>query len=379
MHSDILIIGSGFAAYQLIKSFRRAGNEHSITVITADSGDEYNKPDLSHVFTKQQAASDLVTCSAADFSAQHQVELLVEHHVSHIDTAQKQVIANDKIFSFNKLVLATGANTFMPPIQGEGAKELITHNSLQEYAQFGELIQHASELAVIGGGLIGVELALDLAKIGKKVTIVEPNQALMQNLLPDYIALQLTKALKSQAIEVITGKFVKTIDLDGDMQLLQLSDGDKIRVDKAILCTGLKPNVTLAQQASITTKRGIVVDEMMQTSAQDVYAIGDCAQFDGEVRAFLQPIVVSAASLSKTLTGQPTKVVLPKMMVKVKTPDYPIQLAGVTSGDAVKGWDYQVRQSGIVAKALNEQEQMIGFVVTQDCTKQAFSLMREMV
>lgn len=136
--------------------------------------------------------------------------------------------------------------------------------------------------------------------------------------------------------------------------------------------------MSLAQQAGLTTNKGIVVDRFMQSSAKHIYAIGDCAEFNGEVRAYLQPIVISAMALAKTLSNQPTEVNLPQMMVKVKTPEYPIQLAGKTNDADVHHWHYQVGQDGISAKAFDNNDALIGFVVSGSQVTQAFSLFREL-
>lgn len=377
MHADILIIGSGFAAYQLVKTLRRMGNESVISVLTADKGDDYNKPDLSHAFSKRQTASDLVNLSASDFAKEYCVQLYTEYKVSKIDTQAKRVTANDLQFSYEKLVIATGASTFVPPISGDAKNHLFTFNSLGEFDRCAEQVSGADKVAVIGGGLIGSELAMDLASIGKDVTLIEPNEQLMANLLPEYIGLKLKKAISKLGVSAVTGKFVTELNhFDGKLKVT-FSDNSDLQVDQAILCTGLMPNTKLAEQAGLNTDRGIVVDEFLQTSAADVYALGDCAQLFGEVKAFLQPIVLSATSLAKTLSGIPTQVTLTSMMVKVKTPNYPIQLAGTTTGDAIYHWSIDDDINGIVAKAFDQNEQLIGFVVTGAHTKQAFTLLRE--
>ncbi|GAM58110.1 nitric oxide reductase FlRd-NAD(+) reductase [Vibrio ishigakensis] len=352
MSEPIVIIGSGFAAYQLIKTIRRSDADTAITVITADDGHDYNKPDLSHVFSKNQSVEDVITAKAEEFAQSQNLTLLANHVVSKVDTSVKQVVANDKAIAYSKLVLATGASAFVPPIEGANKEELLTLNSLKEFEQNRTKLADANRVMVIGGGVIGVEVALDLATAGKRVTLVEPNTQLMRAQLPEYIAFKLVQSLQDKSVRVITGKGVASISHKGSATSVGLSDGSWIEVDQVLVSAGLRPNVQLAIDEGIVVNRGICVDATMQTSAPDVYALGDCAEFEGMVRAYLQPTVISAVSLAKTLLGTPTPVKLPHAMVKVKTPSYPIQIGGRTDVDSVSRWNFDIFLRALLLRAL---------------------------
>ncbi|WP_025563587.1 NADH:flavorubredoxin reductase NorW [Psychromonas sp. SP041] len=389
MTLPIVIIGSGFAAYQLVKALRRQNNEIDICIITADSGDDYNKPDLSHVFSKKQSVADVINTTAAEFAEQYKVRLITKTRVNEIDGFNKFIIAGEHKISYSKLVLATGATPFIPAIKGNAAQRLLTLNSLQEFAACQEQITSAESVLVIGGGLIGVEIALDLANAGKQVTLVEPSPQLMSRQLPEYVALELQKNLVQHNIEIKTACTVSAIELEAALDindtttkhgqmLALLSNNDHLQVDQVIVCAGLKPNTQLADQSNIKTEHGICVDAHLQTSIKDIYSLGDCAQFEGLVRAYLQPILISANALAKTLLDAPSAVNLPNIMIKVKTPTYPIQIGGVTCSNEINRWIFDVQTEGIIAKAYNEQQKLIGFVVTAEKTAQAFPLLREL-
>lgn len=231
-------------------------------------------------------------------------------------------------------------------------------------------------MLLIGGGLIGVELALDLANSGKKVTLVEPNTTLMQNLLPEYVADKLTQVLKRNQVVVHTEVTVTELNEHKEIITAQLSDGGEIKADSVMVCAGLTPNVALADKSGIAVNRGICVNSQLQTSQPNIYALGDCAELDGQVRAYLQPTLMSATALAKTLLGSPSAVNLPSMMIKVKTPSYPIQVAGITDSKQVTRWNMDIDVTGIIAKAFDEKETLIGFVVTEQKVTQAFTLLR---
>ncbi|USD63379.1 NADH:flavorubredoxin reductase NorW [Vibrio sp. SCSIO 43140] len=375
---DIVIIGSGFAAYQLIKSVRRLDQDKTIAVITQDEGHEYNKPDLSHVFSKRQTASDLVVKTASEFASEFNVTLFAQSKVEDIEVYDRVVKTAVEKIQYHKLVLATGASPFIPPFTGNAETDVITHNSLYEYQQRQTRWNDAQSVLVIGGGLIGVELAMDLADSGKEVTLVEPANRLMTAQLPEFLEAKLRNAMEAKSINIYTGLCMDEVSHRSTEKLVKLSNGETLKVDEVTVCAGLRPNVQLATKAQLSVNRGIIVDEYLATSQPDIYALGDCAEIYGMVRAYLQPIVVSATALAKTLTSSPTKVLLPNMLTKVKTPAYPIQLSGVLTGEDVTRWSYDVSRSGIVAKSYNADDKLIGFVATEQRIQESFPLLREL-
>lgn len=383
--APIIIIGSGFAALQTIKMIRNSDTGLPITVITADQGVEYNKPSLSHVFSEKQCPSDLVTHTAEQLEQKHGVSMITNTRVTSLDTDEHMLITeHGERYSYSKLVLATGANTFVPPALAEHKASLLTMNSLQEFSQGHEKLQTANRVAVIGGGLIGVELALDLQSSGKQVTIVEPSPSLLASLLPRFIARELENALNDagvriktnlQAAEIVDNEANKTLWLESPTSAAN-EQKQSLEVDEVIVAAGLKPNIALAQQAGIVTQRGILVDEQLQTSAADVYAIGDCAEIEGQIRAYLQPAILSANVLAKQLLGQSSKLALPHMMTKVKTPKYPILFSGKFATDA--RWKASIKPTGIIARAFDDKDKMVGFVVTGEDSSSSFNLFREL-
>jgi nitric oxide reductase FlRd-NAD(+) reductase len=377
MSNPIVIIGSGFAAYQLVKNIRKHDSAQHIMVITADSGDDYAKPDLSHVFSKEQSADDLVKMHGDEFATQQGITLLKNSRVEAINAAEKSLLCNGEKFAYHKLVLATGANAFVPPTKGNGSGEIITLNSLKEYAQYQPRLAAAKSVLVIGAGLIGTEIAMDLASAGRKVIVTDLATRMLPSLLPDFISSQLYQTLSNHGV---------TVELDTQVTMLEdkeegievtLNNGNQYQVGCVISAVGLRPNIKLAADAGLTTGRGIVVDSQLQTSQPDIFALGDCAEIEGRVLPFLQPILLSSIALAKTLLGQPSSLKLPAMMIKVKTPLIPMQLSGnTTSADAT--WHVDTTDDGMTAKAINAQGSLMGFVVVGSHMNRAFPLLRQL-
>ncbi|WP_299805679.1 NADH:flavorubredoxin reductase NorW [uncultured Shewanella sp.] len=375
----IVIIGSGFAAYQLIKAIRRSDQTVKIQVFTADNGDDYNKPDLSHVVSKQQLASDLVRASGLEMAEQLNFELFANTYVDSIAPEQQQIMVAGKAYRYTKLVIATGAKAFVPPMSGNAIERIVTLNSLQEYQAAEQELALAKRVLVIGGGLIGTELSMDLTTAGKQVITVDPCDQLMANLLPEYIATQLSKQMQQLGVQLALNNKVSSINSSQESGALQveLANGESLIVDTVISAAGLQANSLLALQAGLAVNRGIVVDNQMQTSAMDVYALGDCAEIDGKVLAYLQPALVCANALAKTLLGQATAVVLPAMLIKVKTPLYPIQLAG-QAVQQVNRWQLDIDGQGSCVQAFDTDERLQGFVVAQQHMNKAFGLLKSL-
>ncbi|EEX94725.1 NADH:flavorubredoxin oxidoreductase [Vibrio orientalis CIP 102891 = ATCC 33934] len=375
MTAPLIIIGSGFSAYQLVKTLRRKKSEQPILLFTANSGDEYNKPDLSHVFTRQQSADELISLTGLEFAQQYQVELFANTRVDRIDTEAKAITANGVCYPYSALVLAMGASTFVPKLEGDAAKEVITLNSLDEYRCSQQRIALAKRVLIMGGGLIGTELAMDLAASGKQVQILEPGTQLMASVLPDFVSTSLEKHLRQEQVNVDCQSYAVAMQYAEGAIEVTSNKGLTYQVDGVISAAGLRPNLTLASQAGLQVNRGIVVDKQLKTSADGIYAIGDCAEIDGKVMAYLQPIILSANTLASTLMSESSTLTIPAMMIKVKTPSYPIQLGG--SHDVDSQWKVELSPQGIVAKAYDQQRRLTGFIVTKDNINQAFSLLRE--
>lgn len=377
---EILVIGSGFAAQQLVKSLRKLDAEQPIRLITADSGDEYNKPDLSHVVSRGCTAAAMTRLSGSDFAEQQRIALVPHCPVLGIDPARRIVMTGQGEFAYGQLVLATGASAARPDLPG--SEQLVTLNSQQEYAAAEGLIQQARRIMVLGAGLIGCELAMDMASDGREVTLVDLADSPLSALLPAVLSQPLQQALRSQGVKLQLGQGIAELGLlDPDRPKggwrVTLSNGRVSEQDLVIAAIGLRPNLVLAQAAGIAVERGILVDDSLQTSAPHIFALGDCAQWRGQLLPFLQPIVLGANALARTLLGMPTPLTLPPMLVKVKTPRYPLQLAGRTKGEDLT-WQCRWNSQGMVAEAHGEDGELCGFVVGGDQMSAAFPLLRQL-
>ena len=346
-------------------------------MITAGSGDDYVKPELSHVFSKKLTAQDMVKQSGADFASEHNITLMTNTHIDEINRIEKTVSCQGIEIAYDNLVLATGAQSFVPFVDGDAAKDIITLNSLDEYQQSQTQLANAKSVLVVGAGLVGTEIAMDLASANYDVILTDRADALLPSLLPEFISSQLYQTMRRQGVDLQLGNELRKMTKTATGIEVSFNNGYTTHVDSVLCAAGLKPNIALASGVGLTVNRGIVVDKQLRTQDPHIFAIGDCAEIDGKHLAFLQPIILSANALAKTLTDNATDVTFPAMLVKVKTPLYPIQLSGnTTASDA--NWQVDITDSGMTAKAYDSDAQLIGFVVTQANMPEAFKLLRQL-
>lgn len=375
MKHGIVIIGSGFAARQLVKNIRKHDAQVPVRMIAADSMDEYNKPDLSHVISLNQRADDLTRQRAGEFAEQFNVMLKTNSWVSEINARERLVKCGDQQWQYDKLVLATGSSALLPPI--EGKELMLTLNSQQEYLACESTLREAKRVMILGGGLIGTELAMDFCRAGKQVILVDNAASLLASLMPAEVSSRLQQRLNQMGVELLFNQRLESLSQTPQGIHAALSNGRIVTVDAVVAAIGLRPNVDLAQHAGLAVNRGIQVNRQLQTSDANIYALGDCAEIDGKVLPFLQPIQFSAMTLAKNLLGAADGLNLPAMLVKVKTPELPLHLAGETQRHDL-AWQISTEQQGLIAKGYDEAQQLRAFIVSEAHMKMAFGLLREL-
>ncbi|MBB3324143.1 NADH:flavorubredoxin reductase NorW [Atlantibacter sp. RC6] len=373
MSHGIVIIGSGFAARQLVKNLRKQDSQVAITVIAADSIDEYSKPDLSHVISLRQRADEMTRQSAGEFAEQYNVRLFPYTWIKEIDANARVVKSTDNQWSYDKLVLATGASAFIPPVAGR--ELMLTLNSQLEYRACESQLFDARRVLIVGGGLIGSELAMDFTRAGKSVTLVDNAASILASLMPPEVSSRLQHRLTDMGVHLLLKSQLQSLEQTANGIRANFDRDRYVDVDAVISATGLRPETALARSAGVEVNRGIVVDSTLKSSNPDIYALGDCAEIDGQLLPFLQPIQISAMTLAKNLLGGNAPLKLPAMLVKVKTPELPLHLAGDTRRSDLN-WQIITEAQGMVAKGVDDEGQLRAFVVSEDKMKEAFALLK---
>jgi rubredoxin---NAD+ reductase len=335
-HPDgpVVVVGSGLAGWSAVREFRKLDTTTPVLMITADAGDFYAKPALSNALVQGKAAAQLVTTPAEKMVATLGVTLLQHTHVTGIDVQTQEVHTQGKgSFAYRQLVLATGAKAIRLSFTGNAADEVMSVNSLDDYATFRAKLKPQARVLIIGAGLIGCEFANDLAASGYAVQVVDPSAAPLASLLPPEASAQLRESLEALRVRWHFGTFASSIDRVNDDYVVAFASGQTAVVDVVLSAVGLRADTALAKAAGLVTERGIVVNAQLQTSAPHVYALGDNTQYASasvgvsRTMPYVMPIMAAAKALAHTLAGTPTEVQFALMPVAIKTPALPLVVA----------------------------------------------------
>ena len=378
-HSDVMIIGSGYAGWQVAEAVRKELPNAEITLITADDGVVYPKPSLSMALRQERSAEELKEYSAAQKAAELNIGVKTLTRVMSISNTYKKVVTTRGNFFYDKLIIATGAKALKPQIAGNVAHEMVTLNDLPSYRKFRAAIASIEHITVIGGGLIGTEMAEDLVAAGKQVTLMVREPQLMFGMLPETIANDLAEKLSEKGVEIRFEQTVTAMNGSAGAYELSLNTGEQLTTGLVLSAIGIAPNIGLAQKLNLDVNRGIKIDQYCQTSNPDMYAIGDCAESEAGVQAFLEPIRRQASTIAAHLKGK-LDVTFTAMspLIKTKTSTLSIMLSLPLPNSEQSDWQMEMNMGDNQKLVRKDSEQhLIGFAVSGDLVSQANQLYKQ--
>lgn len=381
--ADIVIIGAGHAGYQLVKEIRKINGSQpdqaapAILLLCADSGDYYSKPLLSNGFSKGKTAEALVQKTAADMAQEYQIQTQSGCEVHEIDPVSQTLHTSHGTIGYHQLVLATGASALTPPLPAAALAISQPINDLADYQRFLQRCQGKKHICILGAGLVGIEYANDLASAGFQVSVIALEQQPLAQLMPVELGNQLAQALIKLGVTFYWGSPIAEATAKGNSCELTLSDGRRLNTELILSAIGLRPNTGLAKKAGLRCGKGIQVDQYLQSSIANIYAIGDCAEICSHVLMYITPINLSAKALAATLSGQPTLLQLPAMPVLVKSPALPVVSCQNRQPDQ---YNWQISGEGDDLQALwfDEEQQLQAFALTGKMVGQRMRLIKQM-
>ena len=380
--APVVIVGTGLAGYGLAKEFRKHDSETPLIMITADDGRSYSKPMLSTGYTKDTSADDLAQLDAGSMGKQLKASVWTMTRVTAIDTENQQIQIGDSqtAIHYDKLVLALGAEPIRPPIEGDGLDYVYSINDLLDYDDFRRAVakNEVKKVCIIGGGLIGCEFTNDMLNGGFEVETVDPLGYCLPTLLPEAAGKAVQRSLEAMGAKFHFGPLVTAVNKKADGGLVvSLNNGETIDADLVVSGVGVRPQISLAQQAGIEVNRGIVANRLLETSAKNVYAFGDCAEVAGHVLVYVAPLMAAAKALSKTLSGEPTEVSYPAMPVTIKTPACPVVVSPAPHG-ADGEWSITEDGNNVTAEFKDGGGNLLGFALTGEAVKEKMRLQKEL-
>lgn len=289
--------------------------------------------------------------------------------IRHIDTAQKRVIrADGKMERYDKLVLATGSHAHVPSIPNINIVGVFTFRDLKD----AEILKFriSSATVVLGGGLLGLETARALQKKATQVTIVDHSINLMNRQLDKTAGDLLMDKVLDLGIEVILADGVTRVIGSQRIEGVQLRSGRILKCDTLVLAVGIRPNIELARQSGLKTIRGIVVNEKMQTPDPAIYAIGECAEFQGVTYGIVAPGFEQAIVMADNATGRHNTYSGSIVATRLKVLDYPVfsmgQVAENEAGTPLKEYCHDDSASYIYRKLVLDGHRLTGCIALGD-------------
>ncbi len=270
-----VIVGNSIASVGCIESIRKIDQEGSICVIGDEKYPCYARPLISYLL-QDKTTEEKMVYRDKDFYASNNVTVLLGKRVEILDKENKQLLLDDKsCVAYDKALIATGSSAFIPPMKNlESVKNRFTFMKLDDAKNLEEALSKESRVLIIGAGLIGLKCAEGIRDRVKSITVVDLASRILSSILDENGSAIVQKKLTSEGITFILGDSVREFVNNEAL----LSSGVVVGFDILVIAVGVRPNVSLVQDAGGEVNRAIIIDEKCQTSVADVYAAGDCCE-----------------------------------------------------------------------------------------------------
>ncbi|MCB0648765.1 MAG: molybdopterin-dependent oxidoreductase [Saprospiraceae bacterium] len=306
----VIVVGGGAAAFRFTQSYREHNQEDEILVFSKEEHAFYNRVLLPEYLNGQLSWEQLKKIKESKVKEQG-IQLLAGLSIAHIDKVHKVVVDQfGKEYSYDKLVLATGSSPFVPQEVPMHFKGIFTMRSrpdadrLRAHLDASGLPAENQQVLIVGGGLLGLEVASSLSDLGVKVHIVQRNSRLMERQLDEIGSKILAQHVIEKGIQIYFDDEVYTVIEKGGHQLtVNLKSGKSLNCEAVIYAIGTRPNVELAKEAGLNVKRGVVVNEFLQTSDDSIYALGEIAEFNNRLYGITAAAEEQADLLANFMNG----------------------------------------------------------------------------
>ncbi len=364
----LLVIGNGMASVRLLETLvRLEPDRFAITVVGAEREPGYNRVLLSALLSGEATRED-ITLREPAWYAQHGIRLITGDAVMEVQAGPRVVkLASGACLDFDRCVFATGSVPALPAIPGIEKDGVMGFRCLSDVGRMECAARAKAQVAVIGGGLLGIEAACGLARTGANVTLVHVMDRLMERQLDEGAAIVLRRAVERQGVKVLLGRRTVAVEGQERAEALRFADGDRLAASLFVVTAGIVPQASLAREAGIATQRGILVDDTMQASLDGFHAIGECAEHRGVCHGLVEPVHGQAEALAAGLCGHQRLFVPATPATNLKVSGVPVFSAGDVTGVAGScSALLQEREAGLYRKLVFKENRLTGCVLVGD-------------
>jgi nitrite reductase (NADH) large subunit len=366
---SLVVIGNGMAGMRTVEELLKLDRDmYRITVFGAEPHGNYNRILLSPVLAGEKTVDDIMLHTRAWY-AENGITLHAGDPVVRIDRKRRIVYAASGLaVPYERLLIATGSKPFIVPVPGHDLPGVIGFRDLHDVDAMLTAARTGGRAVVIGGGLLGLEAANGLLRRGMEVTVVHVTASLMNQQLDGPAAELLRASLERRGLRILLSRQTAAIEGEGRVQSLRFTDGETIPADLVVMAAGVRPNVSLAQEAGLHVERAIVVDDTLQTYDPRVYAVGECVQHRRATFGLVAPIWDQARVCAAHLAGAGhRRYVQQATATKLKVTGVDLYSAGdIVGGEGSEDLVLRDRRGGVYKRLVVSGRRLLGVVLYGD-------------
>jgi len=367
--NKLVVVGNGMAGVACVEQILKHRQDLEITIFGEETHVNYNRILLSMVLAGEKSSEDIVI-NDIDWYRANGIRVRLGLRVEQIDRARRVVIdGQGEVTAYDRLILATGSNAFVPPIPGVDKKNVHVFRTLDDTRDLIAKARKGCRAVVIGGGLLGLEAARGLQLRGCDVSVVHLMDTLLERQLDAAGGACLQRKIEGLGIRVLLPKQTQALLGNGRVEGLRFASGEELEADLVVIAAGIKPNTELGKKAGLEVCRGIVVNDYMQTSDPDIFAVGECTEHRGQTFGLVAPLMEQGKVLAAAITGQPGPIFAGATpAAKLKIMGVEIFSAGSVdeSEPGVEVVRYEDASLGIYKKLLLKSNRLRGVILVGD-------------
>jgi nitrite reductase (NADH) large subunit len=370
----LIVVGNGMAGIRTVEEILKSNPSiFEITVFGDEPRVNYNRMLLSPILSGEKQFSDIIL-NDKEWYEENNISLRLGEKIISIDRAKKYVLTNKgENLAYDSVLLATGSRPIILPIPGSDLEGVVLFRDLDDVEKMLKASQSGSKAIVIGGGLLGLEAAYGLYNRGMSVTVIHLMDRLMERQLDDTAGHILQRALEQKGIKFCMKTQTEAILGKNKVDSIQFKDGTKLEADIIVMAVGIKPNSQLALDSGLECQRGILVDDWLQTSDPNIFAVGECVEHRGQCYGLVAPLFEMAKICAARMINQETSGYEGSVTAtRLKVTGIDLFSAGDFIGnDQSEDIIFCDEQSGIYKKIVVQNNRVIGTVLygdTQDGT-----------
>lgn len=302
MTDSVVIVGAGEAGGQTAISLRQGGYKNPITIIGDEPYIPYERPALSKQFLAGDLEQERLYLRAAEFYTERNISIKLNERVTAITSGHSVTLSDGSSIAAQSIVLATGGRVRPMPVDGADLQGIHYLRTIDDVLGFRDALGPDVNLAIVGGGYIGLEVAAVATKLGCNVTVLEMGDRVLNRVVAPVVSEFYTRVHREEGVDIRTSVTVSGFEGKTQIENVLCSDGSKLKADVVIIGIGIIPNIELAESADLKIDNGIVVDAFARTSVDNVYAVGDCTNHPNDLlgRRLRLESVQNALSQGKT-------------------------------------------------------------------------------